>query len=71
MVAPATIGRYFPPTEGIKRWEAEWGGKVLASHGTTHSKEIVVLFKPNLNVTINKTLTDKNGRYILAETSVD
>ena len=31
----------------------------------------MVLFEPNLNVTINKTLADKNGRYILAETSID
>ena len=71
MIAPATIGHYFPPTESIKRWEAEWVGKVVASHGTTHSKRIMVLFKLNLNVTINKTLADKNGRYILAETSID
>ena len=61
----------FPPTESIKRWEVEWGGKVVASQGTTHSKGIMVLFTLNLNVTINKTLADKNGRYILAETSVD
>ena len=61
----------YSSTETIKRWEAEWGGKVVASHGTTHSKGVMVLFKPNLNVTINKTLADKNGRYILAETSID
>ena len=61
----------YSSTETIKRWEAEWGGKVVASHGTTHSKGVMVLFKPNLNVTINKTLADKNGRYILAETSND
>ena len=60
----------YSSTETIKRWEAEWGGKVVASHGTTHSKGVMVLFKPNLNVTINKTLADKNGRYILAETSI-
>ena len=30
----------------------------------------MVLFEPNLNVTINKTLADKNGRYIHAETSI-
>ena len=71
MIARATIGHYFPPTESIKRWEAEWGGKVVASHGTTHSKGIMVLFKLNLNVTINKTLADKNARYILAEISID
>ena len=61
----------YSSTETIKRWEAKWGGKVVASHGTTHSKGVMVLFKPNLNVTINKTLADKNGRYILAETSID
>ena len=31
----------------------------------------MVLFKPNLNVTFKKALADKNGRYILAETSID
>ena len=50
----------YSSTETIKRWEAEWGGKVVASHGTTHSEGVMILFKPNLNVTINKTLADKN-----------
>ena len=58
-------------SSAIKRWKAEWGGKAVASHGTTHSKGVMALFKPNLNVTINKTLAGKNGRYILAETSID
>ena len=31
-------------------WEAKWGGKVVASHSTTHSKGVMVLFEPNLNV---------------------
>ena len=61
----------YSSTETIKRWEAEWGGKVVASHGTTHSKGVMVMFKPKLNVIINKTLADNNGRYILAETSID
>ena len=61
----------YTSTETIKRWEAEWDGKLAASHGTTHSKGVMILFKPNLNVIINKTLADKNGRSILAETLVD
>ena len=40
-------------------------GKMAVTEG------VMVLFKPKLNVTINKTLADKNGRYILAETSID
>ena len=61
----------YSSTETITRWEAECGGKVVTSHGTTHSIGVMAMFKPNLNVTINKTLADKNGRYILAETSID
>ena len=61
----------YSSTVSIKRWEAEWGGKVVVSHGTTQSKGVMVLFKPNLNVTINKALADKNGRYILTQTSID
>ena len=51
----------YSSTETIKRWEAEWGGKVVASHGTTYSNwGVMVLFKPNVNVSINKTLADEN-----------
>ena len=72
----STIGHYFPPRNlffngNYKTMGGRVGWKVVASHGTTHSKGVMVLFKPNLNVTINKTLADKNGRYILAETSND
>ena len=52
----------YSSTETIKRWEAEWGGKLVASHGTTHSEGVMILFNPNLNVIINETLADKNGR---------
>ena len=62
----------YSSTESIKRWEAEWGGKVVASHGTTHSKGVMVLFKPKLNVTIKKTLAEKmEDTFSLAETSID
>ena len=51
----------YSSTETIKRWEAEWGGKVVASHSTTHSKGVMVLFKPiSMSSAINKTLADKN-----------
>ena len=55
----------------INLWEAEWGGKIFASHGSTHSRGVMILFKPRLDVTIDKIIPDKNGRYILAETLVD
>ena len=31
-------------------WRAEWGGKILFAHGFKHSKGVMILFKPSLNV---------------------
>jgi len=27
-------------------WEAEWGGKIFCSHGTKHSKSVMILINP-------------------------
>ena len=56
--------------EAIGRWEAEWGGKIISSHGSTHSRGVMILFKPWLDVSF-KITTDKYGRYILAEIVID
>ena len=61
----------YSSTQTIKLWESEWGGKILASHGSTHSRGVMILFKPRLDVTIEKSTSDKNGRYISAEVLVD
>ena len=37
-------------------------GKIIKSHGPNHSK---------LDVTIEKIVSDKNGRYILSEALID
>ena len=48
-------------------WEAEWGGKVLFNHGTTHSKGVMILLNPKLDYKIEKITQDKNGRFIIAK----
>ena len=68
MVTPTTIGHYFPPRNLFFNGNYK---TMVANHGTTHSKGVMDLFLRNLNVTINKTLADKNGRYIPLETSID
>ena len=55
----------------IKLWEAEWGGKIVESHGSSHSRGVMILFKPKINVSIDNVIHDKNGRYILSEVSLD
>ena len=55
----------------IKTWEAEWGGKIIESLGSNHSRGVMILFKPRLDVTIEKIVNDSNGRYILSEVLLD
>ena len=50
--------------DAIGRWEAEWGGKIVSSHGSSHSRGVMILFKPRLDVNIEKITEDKYGRYI-------
>ena len=55
----------------IKTWEAEWGGKAAFSHGSSHSRGVLILFKPRLDVNLEKITTDKHGICVLAECVVD
>jgi len=76
MAQSAKIGRYFlqetyssPQTVNV--WESEWGGKFFSSHGSTHSRGVTIMFKPRLDVTIEKPISVKKGRCILLEAFVD
>ena len=44
---------------------------MLACHGSTHSRGVMILFKPKINVSITNVIRDKNGRYIVSETATD
>ena len=44
---------------------------MIGSHGTNHSRGVMILFKPKLDVNIEQIISDKNGRYILAEVLVE
>ena len=55
----------------INLWEAEWGGKIVESHGSSHSRGVMILFKSKINVSIDNVIRDKNGRYTLSEVSPD
>ena len=46
----------------IKKWETEWSGKTAYSHGSTHSRGVMILFKPRLDVRTEKIKTDNHGR---------
>ena len=61
----------YSSAETIKRWETEWGGKIISSHGSSHSRGVMILFKPRLDVGFEKITTDSYGRFIIAEAIID
>ena len=61
----------YSSAQTVRLWEAEWGGKMLACHGSTHSRGVMIRFKPKINVSIGNAIRDKNGRYIVSEVAID
>ena len=44
---------------------------MIGNHGTNHSRRVITLFKPKLDVNIKQIIRDKSGRYIVAEVLVE
>ena len=40
-------------------------------HGSKHSKGVMILFKPSLNVDFLEITVDKNGRFLLANININ
>jgi len=58
----------------VDTWSAEWGGKAFFSHGTSNhanSKGVMILINPKLDCKIEKCISDKTGRYIILDVSVE
>ena len=46
-------------------WENEWGGKAFFSNVTNHSKGMITLMNPPVDLEVEKVVSDKQGRFIL------
>ena len=44
---------------------------MVGSQSTYHSRGVIILFKPKVDVNIEQIICDNNGRYILAEALVE
>ena len=44
---------------------------MIYSHGTNHSKGVMILINPSVDCKIEKTICDKNGRFIIIKLSLD
>lgn len=45
-------------------WKNDWDGPIFFSHGTNHSKGVLVMYSSNINFKIDRIQQDVNGRYI-------
>ena len=45
-------------------WRGEWGGDILFSHGSLHSRGVCILMNPALNYTFENIHKDQTGRII-------
>ena len=61
----------FSTKQTIDIWESEWGGKIFYSHGSNHSKGVMILVNPRYKLEVIKSCKDKNGRFIILETKLD
>ena len=53
------------------KWREEWGGVIIFSHGSVHSKGALILIKPNFDITINSEVNDENGRFNILNVDIN
>ena len=51
-------------------WKKQWKGDMFFSHGSSHSKGVLVLVKDNLDFNLKSVKVDELGRYILLEATI-
>ena len=54
----------------VEKWKFQWPGKIFYSHGTNHSKGVMILVSDRLQFELKSEVQDKDGRYILIDTLV-
>ena len=60
----------FSKQEDEKARSAEWGGKIIFSHGLEHSKRVSILVNPNSTFQLSTEERDSHGRYIIAKLQI-
>ena len=48
-------------------WRRQWKGEMFFSHGSSHSRGVLILIRDNLDFKIHSTKVNSQGRYIFLE----
>ena len=54
-----------------EKWQNEWGGKLVFSHGSSDSKGVCIGFTKNFDAKLEKISCDNNGRIIIIDLILD
>ena len=57
--------------ESETQWKNEWGGKSFYSHGSPNSCGVMVLIRNKFNCTIQNTISDPLGRFIILKVVIE
>ena len=52
-------------------WRREWGGDIVFSHGSSSARGVAILFPKGLDYSLNTSVIDLNGRFILLDIKTD
>ena len=58
-----------PEVENV--WKKQWKGEMFFSHGTNHSRGVLILVKDQLDFKLQSVKSDSKGRYILLEALIE
>ena len=51
-------------------WKNQWGGDTYYAHGTNHSKGVMILIKPGLDIKVLKCVADEKGWFLLLDVTL-
>ncbi|KAL9963192.1 hypothetical protein ACROYT_G032369 [Oculina patagonica] len=54
----------------VNIWKSQWRGDIFFSHGTEHSKGVMILFKENFDYEIKVHREDEQGRFIILKSLI-
>ena len=60
----------FSKEEDEKIWSAEWGGQIIFSHGSEHSRGVCMLLNVNSGLSFTTVHADRDGRHIIAKINI-
>ena len=54
-----------------RRWRAEYGGRIIFSHGTNNARGVAILIRKKAPIKVIHQMTDQEGRMAIVQTKIE